>query len=74
MSAFEELEEDLEDLKSESEGAANVFKAKMIEMTKGREAKLEANRRIIADVEVQINSSIKMASNRLKDVKSGRMP
>lgn len=45
----------MEDLRQESEGAANVFKNKMIEMTRAREIKVEANRKIIEDVEGQIS-------------------
>jgi hypothetical protein len=69
MLAFEELDENLDDLRSESEDAANVFKNKMIEMAKAREIKMEANKKIIEDVESQIYSTIIIAGNRLKDVK-----
>ena len=43
--------DDLDDLKHESEGAAKVFKNKMIEMNAAREIKVEANKKILLEVE-----------------------
>jgi hypothetical protein len=45
------LHDDLDDLKHESEGAAKVFKNKMIEMNAAREIKVEANKKILLEVE-----------------------
>ncbi len=54
LQAFDLLNEDLDDLKEESEGAARVFKNKMIEMNNAREVKAEINKKIAHDVEVAI--------------------
>lgn len=59
----------MDDLRHESEGAARIFKNKMMEMNANREVKVEANGRIIAEVEVQIVSALKMAGQRLTEVK-----
>jgi hypothetical protein len=45
----------------------------MLEMTKAREGKVEANRKIIAETEAQIILAIKNAGQRLKDIKSGKV-
>lgn len=63
----------MEDLRTESEDAAKVFKNRMLEMTKAREGKVEANRKIIAETEAQIIQAIKNAGQRLKDIKSGKV-
>ncbi len=73
MLAFDELDSQLEDLRTESEDAAKVFKNRMLEMTKAREGKVEANRKIIAETEAQIIQAIKNAGQRLKDIKSGKV-
>lgn len=62
MLAFEELDSQLEDLRNESEDAAKIFKNRMLEMTKAREAKVEANRKIIAEAEAQIMQAISNAA------------
>lgn len=55
LQAFDVLNDDLDDLKEESEGAARVFKNKMIEMNNAREIKAELNKKIAHEVEVAIS-------------------
>ena len=73
LQAFDALNDDLDDLKEESEGAARVFKNKMIEMNNAREVKTEINKQIAHEVEVAISQALKSASQKLSDLKNGKV-
>jgi hypothetical protein len=59
------LDGQLEELRAESESAAKVFKNRMMEMNSTREARVEANLKVISEVESQIGSAIKAGEKKL---------
>jgi hypothetical protein len=55
MQAFELLDNEMDELRHESESATKIFKNRMIEMNAARAKKVDANMKIVQDAEARIN-------------------